>query len=170
MPKSKITLIFLTLFLATPFRVFSSSQDCKKELSLAKRFYKLSQQQATKNKKARKIFLKKALAAISRCNLFNNSLKIKILVSLGDILAKKDIKGAVKLLEKARDLERMEEYPNSFTFTRLAEAYCKSSKDKPGNIAKAKEAYEEALDINSFSSESLKEKTKEALRHLLHKF
>ena len=150
--------IFLFVFYL-PLNCFSS--ECKEEQ--AKRFFKMAQEQTGKNKKAREGLLNRALEAVEKCDSFDNTQKIKILLSIGQIRFENGKKKeGVSILEKAVDLERMAEFPNSFTFVTAGNAFAGLNTQK--QLEKAVNAYEEALEINSFSSETLKEEAKNKLK------
>jgi len=143
------------------------AKDCKKERAKALRLFRMAQEQAGKNKPAKAKFLRKALKTLDECELFDNTQKIKILLSLGQLEYRdgKKKRGAA-LFERAADIERMAESPNSFTFVAMGDALSGLAKPTPEELDKAAGAYKEALEINSFSSETLKSRTKSRLKLL----
>jgi len=162
-----MTKTFLILFLLLSLSVNCFSGDCKTEQAQSKRFFRMAQEQVGKNKLAREKFLIKALKIINTCELFDNTQKIKILLSLGQLKysTKEKKEEAVSFFQRASELERISEFPNSFTFVILGDAYASLHDIKEAE--KAVEAYEEALEIDNFSSETLKTKTKSNLKKLL---
>jgi len=158
----KVTFAIVLVFCAA---LECSAKECKKEQAKAERFFRMAQEQAGKNRVARAKFLKKALKVLDKCELFDNTQKIKILLSLGQLeYGDGKQKAGAALFERAVSLERMAEFPNSFTFVAMGDAFSGLPKPTTAQLDKAASAYEEALEINSFSSETLKSKTMSRLR------